>query len=722
MPSNRLHLSRTWRSTIVAVAIGLFAPLLTLTLPDIEALASKKPITEATRATAIQALFDKLDTVLYDYLFLFRGPHAQIPKAGVQPEPGIPEVVIITLDDNGVTTVNDLYKRLNSHYPFPRRVYADLVRKVKNAGASVIGFDILFTSPSSYNRSPQNPDDDREFAAAIKQCGNVVLAATFGSRQNERTDFIAQIRDFPVETLRTSARATSPVNVPKDNLDRDIRRFHLTETGPDDPSLPIGEKQYATFAVMIAALHWKQFVSEDPAVKAMQAKQFDEKMLNGFARGRFGDMPMYFHRQDSQTLQDSRSINICFAGYPGTNTCALRSIGDVLDPKNAGLLETWFRDKIVLVGSWSDADQDFVSTPLVPRAHERTTAAPNEQQEQYTLDISRTAEADHRYGVDVHANIIHTLLAQHVYRDFDEARRVVMVWMCGLVTALLVVRLRPVRALVPIVSMMAVIVWLVFFSFWHFVVLRPVQMGFAAMLAFGMESVYFYSVEDRRARLARSTFQRYVGPRVMERVLDTDFKPGTVEQRHLTIIFTDVQGFTSLSEKMSPHDVVDTFNRYLNEMVEIIDKHGGTLDKIMGDGVMAYFNAPLPVEHHEQKAVECALEMQAAMRAWRELSEGLGLPPLKVRIGINAGDVVFGEVGAKRQLGYTVIGDAVNAAARLEPLNKEFGTEILISEIVRAQLDDTFETEYVGELAIRGREEGIRAYSVTGRKKSAPEG
>src|SRR5204862_3210803 len=110
----------------------------------------------------------------------------------------------------------------------------------------------------------------------------------------------------------------------------------------------------------------------------------------------------------------------------------------------------------------------------------------------------------------------------------------------------------------------------------------------------------------------------------------------------------------------------------------------------------------LPLDHHEQKAVECALEMQKAMRTWRELSENLGLPPLKVRIGINSGDVVFGEVGAKRQLGYTVIGDAVNAAARLEPLNKEFGTEILIREAVRSHLDKSFEKQYGGEMASRG--------------------
>jgi adenylate cyclase len=281
---------------------------------------------------------------------------------------------------------------------------------------------------------------------------------------------------------------------------------------------------------------------------------------------------------------------------------------------------------------------------------------------------------------------------------------------------LLVARFKPIIALAPILGLLALAGWIGLASFQRYVFVRPSQVWMATIVSYGLESIYFFGVENRRASLARRTFQRYVGPKVMERVLDTDFRPGSVEQRHLTIIFTDVQGFTSLSEKMSPQEVVETFNGYLNQMVEIIDKHGGTLDKIMGDGIMAYFNAPLPLEHHEQKAVECALEMQSAMRTWRELSERLGLPALKVRIGINCGDVVFGEVGAKRQLGYTVIGDAVNAAARLEPLNKEFGTEILISEAVLKELDGSIEAEYVGELAIRGRQEGIRAYSVTGRK------
>jgi adenylate cyclase len=419
----------------------------------------------------------------------------------------------------------------------------------------------------------------------------------------------------------------------------------------------------------------------------------------------------------------------------------VRSLAEVMAPDNSQLLTEWFHDKIVLIGSWSIEEHDYVSTPLIRTALDRAASGADGDRrvEKPTAGLGESGtskigyhggvaeengafESGYRFGLEVHANAIHSLLDRHYYQDFDERKRVMLVWMCGLITALLVARLRPVRALPAIVALLGIIWWFVFFSFRFYVFLRPIQIGLATVLAYGLETVYFYGVENRRAVRARNTFQRYVGPRVMASVLDTNFKPGSVEQRHLTIMFTDVQGFTSLSEKMPPQEVVATFNRYLNQMVEIIDKYGGTLDKIMGDGVMAYFNAPLPVEHHEQKAVECALEMQAAMRSWRELAESLGLPPLKVRIGINCGDVVFGEVGAKRQLGYTVIGDAVNAAARLEPLNKEFGTEILISEAVLSELDGTFETHYVGELAIRGREEGIRAYSVTGRKPVGSDG
>ena len=712
MPWKGLQIARAWQSTAIAVAIGLLAPLLILTAPRIESLAGRQK-GAADHAGAVENLFDKLDTAVYDYLFQVRGPHTTRTDELGRPAPGLSEVVIVAKGENDTATINALYGRVSSNgQPYPRRVIADLIRKLKRAGAVVIGIDLEFGTPSGYNRSATITNDDQKFAAALKDCGNVVLAANFSRSSAQSLEYVARSEDFPIAELRHAARAVAPANVSRDSLDGVVRRFWLTLDGPDDPDLPIGSKAYPTFAPMIAGLYWKYRAGAPDPTEEIINRNIGEALAAQLGSGEFLNGAIFFHPLDSQTgVGDARTVNICYAGYPGPNTCTTLNMGDVLDPKNTGNLAAWFRDKIVLIGSTSFADQDHYTTPLARRGADNSSIG--------VAGVQQRSEAGQRYGVEIHANIIHTLIHRHYYREFDRIRLAALVWICGLVTALLVARLRPVVALVPITVMLAIIAAFIVVAFKYytgsnFVFIRPVQIVLSTILAYGLESVYFYAVEDRRARRARNTFQRYVGPKVMERVLDTDFKPGTVEERHLTIMFTDVQGFTSLSEKMSPKEVVETFNRYLNEMVEIIDRHGGTLDKIMGDGVMAYFNAPLPLANHELKAVECALEMQAAMRSWRELSEGFGLPPLKVRIGINSGDVVFGEVGARRQLGYTVIGDAVNAAARLEPLNKEFGTEILISEAVLNKLDNTIEAHYVGELAIRGREEGIRAYSVTG--------
>ncbi|HLJ57504.1 MAG TPA: adenylate/guanylate cyclase domain-containing protein, partial [Chthonomonadaceae bacterium] len=704
MPLGRLTIPHAWRSTAISVGIGLFASLAVLVAPRLGGLQRRG---DAGKVSAVQTLYDKLDTTVYDYLFQVRGPHSDRLAADGKPIPSISDVVIVGEDEHSAETVNALYARLGSHGPpYPRRVMADLVTKLSDAGARVIGIDVLFSTDSA------DPDDDRAFAAALKRSGNVVLVAGFSASPLQNAEAVSQREDFPIPSLRHAAFAVAPGNVPKDKLDGDVRRFRLTLDGPDDPDLPLQSKAYPTFATLIAAMYLND-TGHGAGPGATGA--FEENLVRGLEQGAFVNGPVHFHLADSQTgPDDNRSVNICFAGYPGRTTCAVHSLGETLLPRNAARLRDWFAGKIVLVGSTTLLDQDRYVTPL----RRQLALSGIDPTEASSRLLSESAD---RYGVEIHANIIHTLVARHFYREFDPTRRVVLIWMCGLITALLVARLRPVLALLPIAALLAGICLLVATSFQRYVVLRPVQIGLATVLAYGLESVYFYGVEDRRARRARATFQRYVGPNVMTRVLDTDFKPGTVEERHLTIMFTDVQGFTSLSEKMRPHEVVATFNRYLNEMVEIIDRYGGTLDKIMGDGIMAYFNAPLPLPNHEQKAVECALEMQSAMRSWRELSENLGLPPLKVRIGINSGDVVFGEVGAKRQLGYTVIGDAVNAAARLEPLNKEFGTEILISEAVLEKLDGTIDARYVGELTIRGREEGIRAYSVTGRAATTPE-
>jgi adenylate cyclase len=271
---------------------------------------------------------------------------------------------------------------------------------------------------------------------------------------------------------------------------------------------------------------------------------------------------------------------------------------------------------------------------------------------------------------------------------------------------------RPYRAALPVLILLGGTAWGDVLLFNHRWVMRPTEIALGVAAAYVLETIFLYVTEEARAKRIHQHFGRYVGPRVLDKVLDSDHVVLGGEMRHVSIMFTDVQGFTSLSEKMAPADAVNVLNLYLTKMVDCIFKYEGTLDKIMGDGIMAYFGAPAPLKNPELQSVLCAIEMQQVMEEWRADVEKSNLPPLKKRIGIHCGEVIVGEVGSANQVGYTIIGDAVNVAARLEPLNKDRGTDILISEQVRACLPDEIAVTHEGEVPIRGRKEAIHAYSV----------
>jgi adenylate cyclase len=187
------------------------------------------------------------------------------------------------------------------------------------------------------------------------------------------------------------------------------------------------------------------------------------------------------------------------------------------------------------------------------------------------------------------------------------------------------------------------------------------------------------------------------------------------ERRDLTILFSDIRGFTTISEASEPEAVVEMLNEYLTRMVEILLAHGGTLDKFIGDAVMGFWNAPAADPDHPRHAVECALEMIEETARLRDRWSAEGKAAIRIGIGINTGDAVVGNIGAEKVFGYTVIGDAVNLASRLEGTNKQYGTEIIISEFTLARIDSTFETVYLDEVKVKGKERAVRIYQVKGR-------
>jgi adenylate cyclase len=240
----------------------------------------------------------------------------------------------------------------------------------------------------------------------------------------------------------------------------------------------------------------------------------------------------------------------------------------------------------------------------------------------------------------------------------------------------------------------------------------------AAGLAFAVTAVANYVTEGRERRRVRDLFSRYVAPEYVRRLADEaeSLKLGG-ERTELTLLFSDIRGFTSLSERLPAATVIELLNEYLERMSEIVFRHGGTLDKFIGDAVMAFWGAPLPAPDHADRALAAALDMQSELAALNARWSERGAPAqLAIGIGINTGEAIVGNIGSlSRKLDYTAIGDTVNLASRLESLNKEFGTSVLVSQSTVDQVDGRFRFRPVEEVTVKGKTQAVHVYELLGR-------
>jgi len=225
-----------------------------------------------------------------------------------------------------------------------------------------------------------------------------------------------------------------------------------------------------------------------------------------------------------------------------------------------------------------------------------------------------------------------------------------------------------------------------------------------------------FFTEEKEKRWLKKTFGQYLSPAVINEIMKSpDALALGGKRQEMTVLFSDIRGFTTISEASSPEEVVALLNEYLTKMTEIVFKYQGTLDKFIGDAVMAFWNAPVEQKDHPRRAVLCAIDMIEELKKLQVKWRAEGKPVLDIGIGVNTGDMVVGNMGSLERMDYTVIGDNVNLGSRLESLNKEFKTHIIISESTYNNVRDIVNARSLGSTKVKGKEKAVQIYGVEGR-------
>jgi adenylate cyclase len=334
----------------------------------------------------------------------------------------------------------------------------------------------------------------------------------------------------------------------------------------------------------------------------------------------------------------------------------------------------------------------------------------------YTPFFSATGQL--MSGVEVQGNIIYTLLHRNWGRELSLPLRIAL-YLIVLLLAHPLFRLSPLAGLGALAGLMVLIggICLLLFcrlNLW----IPPVLLSGSLALVYVSNVLSHYLLEVREKRFLRHAFGRYVSPQVVEAIIkDPEQCRLGGEVVDVTVLFADLSQFTAISEDMAPEDLIGILNEYFTPMTQIIMSHQGTLDKYIGDAIMALWGAPVAMPDHARHACAAALHMQRELRVLQKGWQERRLPALWARVGLHSGPVVAGNVGSKERFNFTVLGDTVNLASRLEGLNKLYGTEIILSESTYRQVADEFLVRELDTVQVKGRVQPVIIYDLVGVKQ-----
>jgi adenylate cyclase len=682
------------------------------------------------KPNAILGFLQRLEFVSLDARFRYRSS-LDAPKD--------PPIVIVDIDQHS--------EEVLGRWPFSRNHFADLLDELRKDGAKVAAFDITFSKPDQTGASVQNlwkdiearekrgqqvdphlkaqihdiavrSDGDSLFAEAIKRFGAVILANYFLYSD-------ADMRGIDKATLDAYAEQLAFFSFPKVKVVERREAFGMQDRinliekfGNEQPSLlPPGAE--ANLPILTSALggdssgtgFFNAPSDQDGVVRRAttvlpysRSQDFKDWDLYGsldvmavasYLRLKPGELALYYNEHGVVSIDFGPNLRIIpnqvgmlTINYRGpSGTFPHVSMADVVNGKTSA---DKFRDKLVLIGATATGIGDQKITPY--------------------------GGTDYP-GIEIHANVIDNILNQRFLKRGQNQLKLdlLFIFLFGVPLGTFLALVSP-RFMWFGIALLAPFVALNYFAFLHGSWLNFTIPAMTLTSNVLLVSLYRALVEEKEKRRVRTAFGQYLSPEVIRRLL---LNPQLVEPRKtdITVMFSDIRGFTTISEKLDAQELALFLNQYLSDMTRLVFESQGTLDKYIGDAVMAFWGAPFEEEGHATKGCVSALEMMKHVRAMQKKWAEEGKPHLDIGIGLNTGVASVGNMGSALRYGYTALGDTVNLSSRLEGLNKDYGTHILVNETTYAAVKDQgFLFRELDLIRVKGKFQPVILYELIGRQ------
>lgn len=587
-------------------------------------------------------------------------------------------LVLAAIDDESLETIG--------RWPWSRTAWAEFMDQMDHFGARVIAFDVFFTEPELARGEEISPDEI--FSQSISR---------FQAHENRHVILPYAVTEHPHQGFEEI-----PFELYMEMLTAQSRGENLREQYISRGIFPVEELLFAE--PMLGFISSKQdpdgIFRHYPLVVHSDGNYFPSYSLRSYEAYTNDNSEIFIDSQAKAQLQTKQGqVDLNFHGevkirwFGGMNNFPIIGIDEILSaPKDSQSMRDIFEDTIVFVGSTAFAAHDLRHTPI-------DSMLP---------------------GVIYHMNMTKMLLDGHFLVPQERSTR--LSWLILIVSTLIMLLIMMMRN--PIIDFLSIIILvtgtIVLDVYWLTPQGYEIKLFFALLspvASYSWITVFNFYLTNKEKKAIRGTFSRYVAPAIVDQMLSNPDKVKVGgEKKNITVFFSDIRDFTNISEKLSPEELSICLNQYMGVMTDILFENQGTLDKYIGDMIVAYWGAPLEIENHAYHGVKTAVEMMKALPGVNQRFREQGFPEFKHGMGLNTGDCSVGNMGSDKIFSYTALGDTMNLGARAESLCKYYGVEINITEntknAIPEELQQEFQFRILDKVRVKGKEEPVILWEV----------